>query len=51
MKDIQTEDTEDAFKDQLNAIVADKDLGDLEESFDNRVNDNAGCKYYHVTVK
>ena len=42
MQDIQTEDAEDAFKDELDATVADKDIVDLEELFDNRVNDNAG---------
>ena len=51
MKDIQTEDTEDAFKDELNAIVADKNIGDFEESFDNRENDNAGYNYYYVLDK
>ena len=51
MKDIWTEDTEDAFKDELDATVPDKDIVDLEELFDNRVNDNVGWNYYYITDK
>ena len=51
MQDIQTEDAEDAFKDELDATVANKDIVDLEELFDNRLNDNAGLNYYYITDK